>query len=172
MNNRNVEMALGKIDDIFRGVNFFVQKSRKGKSFISTYSKVGRDAVRTVLHFIVSEPSGHVIFRFRSAKLAARRARSTLPKLSTIHSQRSQYDVKRNCSSSAPWTKRVNRQVPRMLVRNFLFDERHKSRDATDRPDGRMHVVIRFHTTIGRWQRNRKRGREGGRMREQIIGGR
>lgn len=34
-------MALGKIDDIFRGRDFFCPEVTEGKSFISTYSKVG-----------------------------------------------------------------------------------------------------------------------------------
>jgi len=55
-------------------------------------------------------------------------------------------NVKRNCSSSLPWTKRVNRRVL-ASVRNFLFDERHKSRDAT----GRTAECARSYVSARQW---------------------
>jgi len=66
------------------------QKVAEGKFvYFHPSPKAGSGVARTTLHFIVSEPSGHVIFRFRSAELRdAIRVRSAFPKLSAIHSKR------------------------------------------------------------------------------------
>jgi len=87
---RSIPIGLNGADQYLRTLAGEWQKVAEGKFvYFHPSPKAGSGVARTILHFIVSGPSGHVIFRFRSAELRdAIRVRSAFPKLSAIHSKR------------------------------------------------------------------------------------
>lgn len=154
-------MTLDEIDDTSQRENgyFFVSEVAKGKSFISTYWKVGRDvAFRTIpIFYCVWALWARYFSLPLSAKLGdTRPSRARFRNCPTSHSwKKSVRCQKRNCSSSGG-IKRVNRQIL-AFGRNFLFDERHKSRAM--QPNGRSYVSPR------QWWR-RRRTEQTGRKRD------